>query len=47
MNNKIYLYGGINEKSEILECMEIFDAVTYKFQKVTYRKADEQLAKGR
>ena len=31
MNNKIYLYGGINEKSEILDCMEIFDAVTYKF----------------
>ena len=37
MNNKVYIYGGINEKSEILNSMELFDATTYKVNAVTYR----------
>ena len=37
MNNKVYIYGGINEKSEIINSMEIFDATTYKFSEVKYR----------
>ena len=37
MNNKVYLYGGINEKSEVLSSMELFDATTYKVNQVTYR----------
>jgi len=26
MNNKVYLYGGLNDRNEILENMEMFDA---------------------
>ena len=37
MGNKVYLYGGINEKSEVLNSMELFDATTYKVNEVKYR----------
>lgn len=37
MDNKVYFYGGLNDKSEILECMEMFDAATYKMSEVKYR----------
>ena len=29
--NKIYFYGGIDENSKIVETMDEFDAMTYKF----------------
>jgi hypothetical protein len=29
--NKAFLYGGINEKNEILDTMDEFDATQYKF----------------
>ena len=35
--HKVYLYGGLNEKSKIIETMDEFDATTYKFQQVKYR----------
>ena len=44
MGNKVYIYGGLNEKNEILSTMEIFDAVTYKFSEIKYRKTEEYLA---
>jgi hypothetical protein len=37
MGNKVYLYGGINEKSEVLSSMELFDSTTYKVNEVKYR----------
>lgn len=35
--NKIFIYGGINEKNQILGSMEVFDCQTYKFTAVKYR----------
>lgn len=29
--HKVYLYGGLNDKSKIIETMDEFDATTYKF----------------
>ena len=37
MNNKIYLYGGLNDRNQVLESMEMFDACTYKMTNVKYR----------
>ena len=37
MNNKVYLYGGLNDRNEVLSNMEMFDACTYKFSEVNYR----------
>ena len=37
MQNKVYLYGGINDRNEVLENMEMFDAMTYKMSEVKYR----------
>ena len=37
MNNKVYLYGGLNDQNEVLENMEMFDAQTYKMSEVKYR----------
>ncbi len=37
MNNKIYLYGGLNDQNQVLESMEMFDAQTYKMTEVKYR----------
>lgn len=35
--NKIFMYGGLNEKSEVLETMDQFNAMDYKFTPVKYR----------
>lgn len=35
--HKVYLYGGLNDKSKIIETMDEFDATTYKFTQVKYR----------
>lgn len=45
MQNKVYLYGGLNDKNEILENMEMFDAMQYKMSEVKYRL--EQRVAGR
>ena len=37
MQNKVYLYGGLNERNQVLECMDCFDAATYKCGQVKYR----------
>lgn len=37
MNNKVYLYGGLNEENEVLSSMEMFDACTCKMSEVKYR----------
>ena len=37
MNNKVYLYGGLNDRNEVLANMEMFDACCYKFSEVNYR----------
>ena len=37
MQNKIYLYGGLNDRNEVLESMEMFDAMTLKMSEVSYR----------
>jgi len=37
MNNKVYLYGGLNAQNEVIESMEMFDACTYKMSVVKYR----------
>jgi hypothetical protein len=36
-NNKIFMYGGLNEKQELLGCCDMFDCCTYKFTPVKYR----------
>ena len=36
-NNRVFMYGGINEKSQVLGTMDCFDACTYKFSPVKYR----------
>lgn len=35
--HKAYLYGGIDQNSQILTSMDEFDATTYKFNQVKYR----------
>ncbi len=35
--HKMYFFGGINEKNEVLDTMDEFDAMTYKFNAVKYR----------
>ncbi len=37
MENKVYLYGGLNDKNDVLDSMEMFDATTYKMAEVKYR----------
>ena len=37
MDNKVYIYGGLNDKSEVLSSMEMFDACTCKMSEVKYR----------
>lgn len=37
VNHRVFLYGGINAQNEVLECMDVFDAQTYKMHKVKYR----------
>ena len=36
-NNKVYFYGGLDEKNQILGSMDVFDACTYKFSTMKYR----------
>ena len=33
----MYLYGGLNDRNEVLENMEMFDAMSYKMSEVKYR----------
>lgn len=35
--NKIFMYGGVNEKNEVLSTTDMFDCCTYKFSPVKYR----------
>jgi hypothetical protein len=35
--NRVFLYGGVNEKSQVLGSMDCFDACTYKFTPIKYR----------
>lgn len=35
--NRIFMYGGVNEKNEILSCCDWFDCCTYKFSPLKYR----------
>lgn len=35
--NKIYIYGGMDEDNKMLQSMDEFDAMTYKFQNLKYR----------
>ena len=37
MSNKVYLYGGLSDQNEVLESMEMFDAMTYKMTEHKYR----------
>ena len=37
MSNKVYLYGGLSDQNEVLESMEMFDAMTYKLTAHKYR----------
>ena len=37
MNGKIYLHGGLNDKNEVVDSMDVFDAMTYKVSEVKYR----------
>ena len=37
MSNKVYLYGGLDDKNQVLDSMEMFDATTYKMEEVKYR----------
>ena len=37
MSNKVYLYGGLSDRNEVLESMELFDAMTYKLTENKYR----------
>lgn len=35
--SRVFLYGGVNEKSQVLNTMDSFDACTYKFNPIKYR----------
>lgn len=37
VGNKVFFYGGIDEKNQVLSTMDVFDACTYKFSPVKYR----------
>jgi hypothetical protein len=45
--NKVYFYGGIDEKNKILDTMDDFDATTYKFTAIKYRGEANTIPKGR
>lgn len=36
-SNKLFMYGGVNENSEILQSCDMFDCCTYKFSPIKYR----------
>ncbi len=36
-NNKVFFYGGVDDKNTVLGSMDVFDACTYKFSPVKYR----------
>lgn len=42
---KLFIYGGLNEKNQVLNSMEIFDACICKFQPVKYRGDSKPVAR--
>mmetsp|Transcript_21674 Transcript_21674/g.33372 ORF Transcript_21674/g.33372 Transcript_21674/m.33372 type:complete len:141 (+) Transcript_21674:425-847(+) len=43
--NKVYIYGGISEKNEVLNSMEVYECPIYKFQPVKFRGDHTPLAR--
>mmetsp|Transcript_8423 Transcript_8423/g.14101 ORF Transcript_8423/g.14101 Transcript_8423/m.14101 type:complete len:181 (+) Transcript_8423:512-1054(+) len=43
--NKVYIYGGISEQSQVLATMEVFECANYKFNPVKYRGDHTPLAR--
>lgn len=37
VGNKVFFYGGIDDKNTVLGTMDVFDACTYRFAPVKYR----------